>query len=337
MDEASSKFLDQFVQDKILTEKLRQVHHFPQGEFLPPPTGFFEILQGQVDPPEVSATPQGFRFPSPILTPWPENQFCEVIVHRSEHPVGCIVLQHGLFEDSRTIFEFFIRELLKRGFHVFLSTLPFHHHRQPLSSQFSGEFFWSADIHRSRSAIAQAVSELQALERIVRHREHLPTLVCGFSMGGFVALLLASLCKDLFGVVAINPAPNLSGILWDSPLCASIKEDVLASGISFEQLQTAFAPFERIPSPHDSLDQERIQMIYGIYDQFTTTQQYESLIHRWSFTQIHRYPAGHLNTLRMQQLAPDIELFFQTMLASNPSGIFGTGSERPSPVSEVVR
>jgi pimeloyl-ACP methyl ester carboxylesterase len=320
MDEASSKFVDRLVQEKLLDEKLRRVHHFPEDGIDERPAGLFEDFPefARKPLPETVPTPKGFRFDSPLPGVHPENNSCEVVVHRSPDPTACVVLLHGLFEDSRAIHDFLVRELLKLGCDVFQPTLPYHYDRKPPASLFGGEYFWSANYKRTRTAFKQAVLELHALQRIVRAREGLPALVAGFSMGGCVSLLLASVCEDLHGVFAINPATSLSGIVWDSPLCQTIKADYLAAGVSIERLQGAFSDFEPLGASRVALDRERIRVAYGIYDQVTSVEQYESLVRAWNLRDPIPYKAGHMNTLRMPRLAGDIAQFIRSLPETHP-------------------
>jgi len=315
MDEASSKFVDRLVQEKLLEEKLSRVHHAPVGGIeLEAPDLFDEIVPAFGNElPEIVEMAEGFRFPSPARCDHPENRECQVLVHRAPQAIGSVVLLHGLFEDSRGIYDFLIRGLLKLGLNVHQSTLPFHYDRRPSASLFSGEYFWSANYRRTRRGFEQAVRELDALERIVKDREGVAPLVCGFSMGGCVSMLLASMRDDLAGVMAINPPARLSGIVWDSPLCATIKDDYRTAGYSMERLEPAFRAFEPYSRQIVSLPAQRIRLVHGIYDQVTSIDQYESLALAWKLEGTLAYKAGHLNTLRMPRLAGDIANFFQTV------------------------
>jgi pimeloyl-ACP methyl ester carboxylesterase len=320
MDEASSKFVDRLVQEKLLEDKLSRVHHAPVGGIELDEPDLFDATAPVFgnDLPEIVETAGGFRFPSPLPCDHPENRECQVLVHRSPNGHGSIVLLHGLFEDSRGIYDFLVRGLLKLGLNVYQSTLPFHYDRQPASSLFSGEYFWSANYRRTRRGFEQAVRELDLLERILHEREGAAPLVCGFSMGGCVSMLLASMRHDLAGVMAINPPARLSGIVWDSPLCATIKADYRAAGYSMERLEPAFRAFEPYSRQHVSLSRNRVKLVYGVYDQVTSNDQYEDLVRAWNLDGSLAYKAGHLNTLRMPRLAGDIANFFQTVAAPTP-------------------
>ncbi len=315
MDEASSKFVDKLVQEKLLDEKLRRVHHTPIGGLVDDPPdlfGDFATLHARALP-AIEPTTEGYRFASPLPSGHPENDVCEVVVHRCEAPHACLVFQHGLFEDNRAIYDFLFKGLRERGFEIHLATLPYHYARKPAASLFGGEYFWSAHYQRTRAAFRQAVCELDLMQRLAAAKSGLPTFVAGFSMGGCVSLLLASLRNDLPGVAAINPATTLSGIVWDAPLCSTIKADYQAAGYDVADLRTAFAPFEPVSLQRVALPLERLLVAFAIYDQVTSLGQYEALIHAWQLPHTLELKAGHLNTLRVPRLASDLANFFQSL------------------------
>ena len=320
MDESSSKFVDQLVQGKLLDEKLRRVTHFPEGGLTAdPPDLFHDFAAHRARAlPTATDTSEGYRFSSPVESAHPENDVCEVVVHRCPTPRACVVFQHGLFEDNRDIYGFLFKGLREKGFEIHLSTLPYHYHRKPEASLFGGEYFWSAHYQRTRAAFRQAVYELDLLQRMVQSRSGLPAYVAGFSMGGCVALLLASLRADLPGVAAINPATTLSGIVWDSPLCSTIKADYQSAGYSVSDLQSAFASFEPLGAASIALPLDRLLLAYALYDQVTSLGQYQALVSGWNLPRTLELKAGHLNTLRVPRLAGDLAHFFDTLAETAP-------------------
>lgn len=315
MDEASSKFVDQIVMEKLLTEKLEKVHHYPSNGLTRETKSLFEDfdVKCKAPNPEKIATANGFRFASPVNCTYSENTHCEVISHTTPSSRGSILFIHGLFEENRKIYDSLFQELSRNGFDIYNSTLPFHYSRTPEKSEFSGEFFWSADYTRTRSAFKQAVYELHTLYKIIQEETSHPVYICGFSMGGCVALLLSALCSDIPGIVAINPAVSLSATVWDSPLCRTIKKDYFDAGYKISELQEAFRDFEPASLRPSPMSIERTLLIYGIYDQVTALSQYEQFQNNWNLKNVHSYKSGHLNALRTPRLAADITSFFDSI------------------------
>jgi pimeloyl-ACP methyl ester carboxylesterase len=327
VDEASSKFVDQLVLQRLVTEKLACVKHAPRvplealvvqplATFVAnePPGPFGECWQGE-----------RIGLASPMDCEHPENRTIPVAVYRAARPRGNLLLVHGLYEDNRNIYGFLIGELNRLGYSVFLMTMPFHYERTPASSRFSGEYFFSADLGRSKAAFRQAALDVQHCHAWLTIREPLPTYAAGFSMGGTVALIVAGLTKILSGLCIINPAANLSEVMWTSPLCETIRRDLGAAGCDENGVRRVLTSFDPFHFESPSMDRRRILMIYGKYDQITSTGQYESLARRWAFPDVRRYNSGHLNTLRVPRLAEDMARFFDGLTAQNDSRAMEAG------------
>lgn len=314
MDEASSKFVDQLVMDKLLTEKLELVTHLPTHSFAELPKTLFadsnELCSKGV---VLEETPSQVLFQSPVQCHYEENRRVAIQHFKAEETQGTILLTHGLFEDNRDIYTFLIKGLNEKGYDVYLTTLPFHYDRCPNESSFSGEYFWSADIIRTTHAFKQAVYELYQISHYIREKSAAPIYLAGFSMGASVALTTIALWEDeMPPLFAINPAAGLSDIVWDSPLCRTIKRDFLTGGYSMEELKKAYALFEPKSLIPRQIDSNSICLAYALFDQVTAQYQYENLIKSWKLSTTIPYKAGHLNTLRVPRLANDMASFFAT-------------------------
>jgi esterase/lipase len=200
------------------------------------------------------------------------------------------------------------------GFDVKLLTLPFHYERKPESSLFSGEYFWSADIVCTRNAFRQAVCEMYQIYTWFVKNSDKPIFITGFSMGGAVSLMLTIIYNEIRGLQIINPAAAFSDIVWDSPLCRTIRDDYIKAGYSIEDIQRAFTIFEPVGAKKIDIDRQRINLIYGLYDQVTDLQQYNKLIEKWGLKKVAQFNSGHLNILRVPRLADDITAFFKNLM-----------------------
>lgn len=308
MDEASSKFVDRLVLEKLTTEKLSKTSHRPSF----PPEALrddaFEAYAGPVGAPEVVrfAPDKDIVFlRSPTEAFYPENQTFPVRSFSVEPCLGNILLVHGLYEDNRDIYGFFIGELNRLGYSVYMTTLPYHHERTPAQSRYSGEFFWSADLARTKRTFIQAAAELRlCYDWIGETRGAAPTVV-GFSMGGTVALAAALASTKMKKVCAVNPAAHLAEVIETSPLCATLRRDLAAAGWSSEDIKNTAATFDPYAMHARLKSTERILLIYGLYDQITSPRQYEALIKKLRLLNVLTYKAGHLNTLRVPRFASD--------------------------------
>lgn len=299
--------------EKLLTEKLELVEHLPTTSFENLPKRLFDDCEKlNKKPTLLDANSRSVIFQSPIPCSCNSNNTFSIRPFRAPKNQQSIILTHGLFEENRDIYTFLIKGLNEKGFDVYLTTLPFHYERRPLESSFSGEFFWSADILRTRKAFKQAVYELYQTYHYIKEERNHPVFFAGFSMGASIALVCSALWKGMPPLFAINPAAGLSDIIWDSPLCRTIKKDFLTAGYSMEQLNEIYAPFEPKSMPRHHISKESICLAYGLYDQVTEQYQYDNLIRSWDISQTIPYKAGHLNTLRVPRLAGDMASFFAT-------------------------
>lgn len=314
MDESSSRFVDQLVTNKIISEKLSKVRHrpkYPLDTLVEVPfTGF--IYDAQSRNFEFEESEDALTIPSPVDCEYEQNRQLKVVVHKAPNPRGAILLLHGLFEDNRLIYGFLISEFIRLGYSVYQPTLPFHYERTPQTSRFSGEFYLSAELHRTKGAFRQAALELQQCYDLLASRLSVPVYVVGFSMGGAVTLTVAGLTNCFSRLCIVNPATKLSELIWTSPLCQTIRDDLSSSGYGKSQVDEALATFDPFSLRPDALKNKRVLMIYGLYDSVTLPRQYEALREYFGLKQVLRYKSGHLNCLRVPRLADDIVRFFDS-------------------------
>jgi hypothetical protein len=314
MDENSSKYVDQLVINKLLDEKLSKVHHKLEenhDELYSDLYADFSTIKPNSE--IISKDNQYIRIESPVECSHEENRVNTITIKEVPGASASIVFLHGLFEDNREIYNFLFSGINKAGLNVYSMTLPFHYERKPYKSQFSGEYFWSANIQRSRRAFRQAVYELYQFYNTVRLINNHDVYICAFSMGGGVALSLASLYKDISRLFVINPVCSLTEIVWDSPLCRTIKNDLVNQEFLMDQLKQVCSVFEPASVKSIAIDTNRICLGYSIYDQITSIEQYKGLISTWNLKNTIDYRAGHLNVLRVPRLANDICAFMNSI------------------------
>jgi pimeloyl-ACP methyl ester carboxylesterase len=285
MDEASSRFVDRLAMERLVDQKLAKVHHRPSLPIMPP----------------LPLDQKGAPVPAGLIS-YPADQ-----------PRGTVLFAHGLYEEQREIYRFLFTGLTRLGYSVELYCLPYHYERQPVDSLFSGEFFFSADLDRTRHAFLQAAREMaDGYTRLRRSRNH-PVFLAGFSMGASVALKASTALPALDGVCAINPPAGLSDLIWRSPLCRTIRADLEAAGVSRSQVRDYFRDLDPLYLNHRAVDPGRVFVIHALYDLVTEQAQYEALAEAWSFQRHATYKAGHLNTLRVPRLAEDMAGFFAAL------------------------
>ena len=323
MNESSSKFVDHFALEKLLTEKLSKVHHSPHDSFFHNEKylfcGFenagFDFTSGEAAFMQDEQSYQVLKIPSSIMEePYPENRNIYLHFHRAASARGNILLVHGLYDDNLLNYVFLIQLLKESGFNVFLFILPYHYERKPALSLFSGEFYFSADLSRSQHAAKQAIFDLKTAIGVVKQTVKLPTMIAGYSMGGCISLRYFMLEKDPDILFLINPVTRLSQLIWESPLLSPVHNDLETAGYSLEQAQTFFQMLDPVRNIGPNLPVEKIAIGYSFYDQIVDEMKYLQFIEEFQFQTIFHYHAGHLNVLRVPKLSSDMINFFETMV-----------------------
>jgi alpha-beta hydrolase superfamily lysophospholipase len=321
MDEASSKFVDKLVLEKLMEEKLSKTSHRPS---FPPEAllddAFFAYARPPGAPDIIRRVPERdvVFFRSPAETFYLENRTFPVYRFPAAPSLGNILLVHGLYEDNRGIYGFFIGELNRLGYTVYMTTLPYHHERVPAQSRYSGEFFLSADLARTKRAFIQAVAELRLCHDWLSATSGAAPIVVGFSMGGTVALAATLASPKMKKVCSVNPAAHLAEVIETSPLCATVRSDLAAAAWSSADIQNVVNTFDPYTMHFRLKDGERILLIYGLYDQITRPRQYEALVKKWRLPNVLTYKAGHLNTLRVPRFAADTVRFAENEGTAGP-------------------
>jgi esterase/lipase len=315
MDEAISKYIDQIATEKLLEFKLRKVRHQPTKFYTPETYALnkneLEELVGKREAFAEVVLEQGMlSFPSCITTEYSENNRARCYCYQVENAKGEIILIHGLYEDDRQMYQYLITALNKQGLNVSLYILPFHYERKPAECLFSGEYFLSGEIFQSFVAFKQAVYDLYFLYCYLKQKQQQEVLLVGFSMGGGMSLLLSILCEDLDGLFVINPVVGFSELLWTRPLCATIKDELINYGMTYEQLKKMFLRFEPLEMGHTVIPTTPIRLIKGIYDQINDPKDYDRFTARWNIQNVISYKAGHLNILGVPRLCADILDFY---------------------------
>lgn len=316
LDEASSRFLDRIALDRLVAEKLERVQHYPTAplaSLAEQPLAQLLQLSASVEVRQSGTNTFLMRSVPNALDP--EQDWYPVVAHPATQEKGSILFVHGLYEDNRRIHDFVLNGLRRSGYRVYVTTLPYHYDRTPASSQFSGEYFFSANLQRTKGAYCRSCMELyQTYQQLAKHTAG-PLYVVGFSMGGTIALGVAAISGIMQGLFIINPAAHLPSVIKTSPLCQSIRRDLSSAGCDETAVDRALASFDPYFTPSPVMPTHRIKMAYPLYDEVTSVAQYQSLATAWHFQHVITYKAGHMNTLRLPNLVQDIVGYFD-MLSS---------------------
>lgn len=312
MNEASSKYVDNIAVEKLLMEKLNNVHHFPEANNVSSEIKLEDL--NQISSPitivqlnDKYGTSE-LKFNSYVKTDYPENDEVKCIYYASENKtiIGDLIFVHGLYEDNLQLYQYFFSQLNNKGINVYLLILPFHYMRKPSKSLFSGEYFWSGNIFRSILAFKQGVYDLYSIYQYLQDNSNNKIAVSGFSMGGGIVLSLVSYV-NIHASFIINPISNISSLVWNSKLFSAVKNDFQKAGLDYDIVKYRFKEFELMDRDTIATDINNIFIGISKYDQINEQENYDMIINSWLLRNINYYKAGHLNIFRVPKLASDIE------------------------------
>jgi pimeloyl-ACP methyl ester carboxylesterase len=244
-------------------------------------------------------THRRFHFPSPIESPWPDNNrvggdYFEGHGDRvRERPT--VLFLHG-WNASIAYYINYCRtghRLARRGVNCALVHLPYHVSRKPNRWK---EYFLTENIAQTVQAVQQAVIEARVILRWLRERQAGPVGVWGISLGGWIASILACVEPVLDFAVLMTPAVRLDRQVWELEFLSDMKESLLAQGATREDVIRIAEPL--LPKFHKPLvPVDRILMLEALYDQFLGPETIDELWRAWGQPQIERYHHGHISIL----------------------------------------
>src|SRR5688572_2085753 len=176
-----------------------------------------------------------FSFPSACPLegyPYAESDTAHGTLYRNRaaQTAPVVVLSHGWAHDDRRAVELiFVEPLLQAGFSVALLSHPLHFERTPAGS-WSGELMVTGDVRLTVAAFRQGVADLGGVVSWLRD-EGMRVGVLGYSLGGYLAALLACARDDLEAVVIGAAGDSVVSPILDTRLGINVREDLSRSGM----------------------------------------------------------------------------------------------------------
>ncbi|MGH9868738.1 MAG: alpha/beta hydrolase family protein [Candidatus Polarisedimenticolia bacterium] len=242
-----------------------------------------------------------FSFPSPRPIegyPYAETNTVCGFLHlcRGRPGAPAIVLSHGwAHDDHRTVERIFVEPLLEAGFSVAVVAHPFHFDRTPAGT-YSGELMVTGDVVLTAEAFRQGVADLSAAVSWLRD-EGLNVGVMGYSLGGYLAALVACVRDDLGAVVIGAAGDSVVSPILDTRLGVNVREDLSQSGMhARDRLETAWgiiSPGRLAPR----VPRERILMVAGEWDRIMLPSSVQRLQEAWGRPELRWEPQGHYTLL----------------------------------------
>lgn len=209
------------------------------------------------------------RFPSPIETPYPENNTVHCVLIEPKGAVKASIISLPIWGNKDTLLEEIVgKALASKGYRVLIVSMAYQHKRSPKGVR-SGHLTVSEDLQQTGWSIHQSVVDVRRAAYWLTHEKNVPPEelgVMGISLGSFVATL--SYCVERkFGAAAIIlGGGNPGGILLrDSQETSRIAGILRSKGWTEEKLNEVFKSFAPETYATPELGQH-VLMINAAYD-----------------------------------------------------------------------
>ncbi len=214
-------------------------------------------------------TVSALRFPSPIVTPDPENNTVHAEYFRPEGPGRrpAVIVLHILGADF-ALSRYLAARLADRGVAALFVKLPYYGERRPQGGE---KRFLSADMERSMRSMRQAVCDIRRASAWLATRPEVDPArrgVAGISLGGIVAALSAAVDPEIHSAAPLLAGGGLADILWNLPEPEAVRYKTLwiESGRTFADLEALTRPFDPLTYAK-GLAGKRVLMIAGTVDE----------------------------------------------------------------------
>jgi dienelactone hydrolase len=232
------------------------------------------------------------------------------------HRSRALVYVHGWLEPAPWQALFLPRLYDALGVDLVHLQLPFHGTRNPRSSLFHGEFFWTADLVRSIEAMRQSCLDARTLVEWLHAQGYDEVGVTGISVGASVAMLLACLDPLPSYVVPIVGHLQLAEAIEEAPIFWSMKGDLERFGIGHRRRQEIFGRLG-LGALEPRLPRERQLWIMAKNDVYIPASLVERQWKAWGEPAIEWLPGGHMTIgLSLQRIVERMRDFVAGLPAS---------------------
>lgn len=265
-----------------------------------------QVYGSHIDPPQLSfdsvhrwldgRTHARFHFPSPVTSPYPENNTVHGLADLQDLPAAgsapaALVLLHGYQMRTYTPLKWLAEPVARAGLDVYYMALPYHMFRTPRGS-WSGELGLSADVERTVASFRQGVLDLRSLVAYIREVRHQPVAIAGLSLGGFTCCTAALVDSSPFALVSLLGGGSLADLVFAGFSFRLIRKELQESGVTPADLENwwrLLAPANWQPL----IARERILLFAGEHDPIVTPRNVRRLWDAWDQPRLEWLPCGH--------------------------------------------
>ena len=220
------------------------------------------------------------------------NDTVHAWILRQPDPAPWIVCLHGagMGDPLADMFAFRAASLHQAGFNVAIPVLP--HHGPRGAGRFTLAFPGDDPVVNLHGT-AQAIADVRALLAYIEERDE-RVVLCGISLGSYVAAAVAALEPDLAGVVVGVPVVDIPELL------RTHAPPRFARHARFEELYQVSCRLDAVTSPFSlgvpATDVRRIWA--GLADRLVRPAEVARLVDHWGLDNASWYPGGHIGFIR---------------------------------------
>lgn len=215
--------------------------------------------------------------------------------HEPGRPLGTVVALHGFTMGRPRIDASMLlaKQWYRRGLDVALVTLPYHGARTPPEARFSGEHFAVPDVARLGEAVREAMYEIRLVTHWLREESGRPVGLLGFSLGGYLTALAASLDEALDFAIPMVPPVCIGDLAWRFFSRTRHHREGGESVLSQDELRRAFRVHSPLAHPL-RLPVDRVMIVAGRGDRIVPPEHPSALHEHWGRPEIHWFSGSHL-------------------------------------------
>jgi dienelactone hydrolase len=238
-----------------------------------------------------------FRFRSPLTSTAMENNTVYGRLFAAgedwrRHPTA--ILLHGWNAELcyRKLFPKIAAHLKQVGWNTADIELPYHMRRRPRQGPVTD--FISSDLGGMLAASRQALADIAALGRWLQAQGSLGIGLWGFSLGAWLAGLMARTDAGLRFVVLTTPIARIDRVVHELPFCEPIRRGLRGRELDLTPLN--------LGAQKTALDPGKMLIIQARHDLFAPAATVEELWRAWGQPEIWRVPQGHISVLMSMSL-----------------------------------
>lgn len=257
-----------------------------------------------------------FQFPSLLPSPWAENN----VVHGRLFRTGrdwqrrpAVVLLHGWNGERacQAQFPWLAWRLKRRGVNAAMIELPYHARRKPRQAGAPRNFI-SHDLAHTVAAARQSLADTRALLAWLAAQGAPALGLWGFSLGAWLAGLLACHEPRVRASVLLTPVPRMDLAIEHLPFCAPLRRGLPGGAAQLD----AVSLLRRAPL----VPRQNLLLIAAQHDVFVPLSAIEALWRAWAQPVIWRVPHGHISVLLSLPILARGADWLAGRLADSPSG-----------------